>query len=79
MVDAELPREDMASLLRWYVDHGLDETIGEEAIDRFGVAPASLPLGNGLAVPIELEPAKRVNDLIDVLRRGALPVRVLDA
>ena len=43
-----LAREDLASLLQWYVDHGLDETIGEEAVDRFAlpppaaVAPASL-------------------------------------
>lgn len=36
-------REDLASLLKWYVDQGYDETIGEEAVDRFAIvaqAPA---------------------------------------
>jgi uracil-DNA glycosylase len=36
---ASLPHEDLAALLKWYVDHGLDETIGEEAIDRFAALP----------------------------------------
>jgi DNA polymerase len=34
-------REEMAALLRWYVDHGIEETIGEEAIDRLA-APAAV-------------------------------------
>jgi uracil-DNA glycosylase len=40
-----LPHEDLAALLKWYVDHGLDETIGEEAIDRFAASspPAAIP------------------------------------
>jgi DNA polymerase len=41
-----IPRENLAALLKWYVDHGLDETIGEEAIDRFAPpppAPVSAP------------------------------------
>ena len=42
---ASLPHEDLAALLKWYVDHGLDETIGEEAIDRFAASspPAAIP------------------------------------
>jgi uracil-DNA glycosylase len=50
-----LPREDLASLLKWYVDHGLDETIGEDAIDRFALpppaaaAPPSAPARNATA------------------------------
>ena len=41
MAEAAIPREDLAALLRWYVDQGLDETIGEEAVDRLApVAPA---------------------------------------
>ena len=39
MEEPAIPREDLASLLKWYVDHGLDETIGEEAIDRFAPPP----------------------------------------
>ena len=36
---AAFPRENVAALLQWYVDHGLDETIGEEAVDRFALPP----------------------------------------
>jgi uracil-DNA glycosylase family 4 len=32
-------REDIASLLKWYVDQGFDETVGEVAIDRFAAPP----------------------------------------
>ena len=39
MNGAAHPHEDIASLLKWYVDHGLDETIGEEAVDRFALPP----------------------------------------
>jgi uracil-DNA glycosylase family 4 len=28
-----------AALLRWYVDHGVDEAIGEEPVDRFAMPP----------------------------------------
>ena len=42
MTDAVL-RDDVASLLRWYVDNGLDETIGEVAIDRLAPAPPQAP------------------------------------
>ena len=35
-----IPRDDLASLLKWYVDNGLDETIGEVPVDRFAPAPA---------------------------------------
>lgn len=38
-MEAALSPQDAAALLRWYVDHGLDETIGEEAIDRFALPP----------------------------------------
>lgn len=40
-----LAREDVESLLRWYVDQGIDEAIGEAAIDRFAAPPPqALPL-----------------------------------
>jgi len=40
-----LAREDIESLLRWYVDQGIDEAIGEAAIDRFAAPPPqALPL-----------------------------------
>jgi len=41
-----IAREELESLLRWYVDQGIDEAIGEEAIDRFAVpaAPQAAPV-----------------------------------
>ena len=43
-------RADMSALLRWYVEQGIDETIGEEAVDRLAApvpvatpAPATAP------------------------------------
>ena len=39
MTETQLAPEDAAALLRWYVDHGIDETIGEEPIDRFALPP----------------------------------------
>ncbi|MDP2333068.1 MAG: uracil-DNA glycosylase [Reyranella sp.] len=41
MIASAPPREDLAALLKWYVDHGLDETIGEEAVDRLALSPAA--------------------------------------
>jgi len=39
MTEAAFAPQDAAALLRWYVDHGIDETIGEDAIDRFAIPP----------------------------------------
>ena len=39
MTEAAASRADIAALLKWYVDQGLDETIGEEAIDHFAMPP----------------------------------------
>ena len=39
MIESAFSPQDAAALLRWYVDHGIDETIGEEAIDRFALPP----------------------------------------
>ncbi len=55
MAEPAASREDIASLLKWYVDQGLDETIGEEAIDRFATpaaAPASVPARASAPTPI---------------------------
>jgi DNA polymerase len=38
-VTQAIAREDLASLLKWYVDHDVDETIGEDAVDRFALPP----------------------------------------
>ena len=39
MTDVSLAPDAAAALLRWYVDQGLDEAIGETAIDRFALPP----------------------------------------
>jgi len=54
---ASVPREDLAVLLKWYVDHGLDETIGEDAVDRFALPPppAAAPPQNATA-PTPIRP-----------------------
>jgi DNA polymerase len=50
---------DLASLLKWYVEQGLDETIGEQAIDRFALAvqpPIEAPAATATA-PTPFRPA----------------------
>ena len=43
-MNQSIAREDLESLLKWYVDQGIDEAIGEEAIDRFAVpVPTPVP------------------------------------
>lgn len=42
MSDPALSHPDPAALLRWYVDQGVDEAIGEDAIDRFAPPPAAV-------------------------------------
>jgi len=52
--------EDLASLLKWYVEQGLDETIGEEAIDRFAAVaqqPAAAVTPTAPAAPTPFRPA----------------------
>jgi DNA polymerase len=39
MAGTAVPREDLAALLRWYVDQGLDEAIAEQPVDRFAAPP----------------------------------------
>lgn len=55
-MQAALTPQDAAALLRWYVDHGLDETIGEDAIDRFALPPpaAVAPVPSAPAAPTPL-------------------------
>ena len=53
--------EDLASLLKWYVEQGLDETIGEQAIDRFSLVvqpPAATPaVATAPTAPTPFRPA----------------------
>lgn len=43
--------DGVAALLRWYVDNGIDEAIGEEPIDRFAVPPPPPPPTAVASVP----------------------------
>ena len=47
---------DPAALLRWYVDAGVDETIGEQSVDRFSL-PKAAPRPAASPLPMEPRPA----------------------
>jgi uracil-DNA glycosylase len=49
-------RHELAALLRWYVDHGVDEAIAEQPIDRFQPVP---PATRAPAVPSRPAPATK--------------------
>src|SRR5262249_23385768 len=51
----------------------------EQLVERLAVAVGALALADRALVPVELEPAQGVEDLLDVLRGRALAVGVLDA
>jgi uracil-DNA glycosylase family 4 len=69
-----IAREDLESLLRWYVDQGIDETIGEEAIDRFAApAPQAAPppvQQQAPATPTPIRPAPAAPTPL----RGPVPI-----
>jgi uracil-DNA glycosylase family 4 len=81
MAEPAALREDIASLLRWYVDQGLDETIGEDAVDRFAApppvaAPSPAPARAVAAptpvrAPVPLESPQLVEDARAIARRCA--------
>ena len=50
----------------------------EQRLQRLRVALGALALEDRPLVPVELQPAQRAEDLLDVLRRGALSIGVLD-
>jgi DNA polymerase len=57
----QLARGDLAALLKWYVDNGVDETIGEVPIDRFA-PPAPPPVAQAAPAVIPhpvSQPAQR--------------------
>jgi uracil-DNA glycosylase len=67
-----IAREDIESLLRWYVDQGIDEAIGEEAIDRFA-APAPPPAAMPAPPPPAATPIRPAPASPAVLR-GPVPI-----
>jgi uracil-DNA glycosylase family 4 len=60
MASAQPSREDLAALLRWYVDHGVDDVTGDHPVDRLA-APAVVEVRAGLALrataPTPIRPA----------------------
>jgi DNA polymerase len=52
MTDAAPASTDLAALLRWYVEQGLDETIGEVAIDRFALPPPVVVAAPAAPTPV---------------------------
>jgi len=60
MSDLVLATDDLAALLRWYVEQGLDETIGEETVDRFALPPpVSMPASARADTAVAAVPAAR--------------------
>jgi len=48
VIEISVSREELVALLQWHVDQGVDETIGDEPVDRFA-APAPSPAPVGIA------------------------------
>lgn len=72
-MNQSIAREDLESLLKWYVDQGIDETIGEEAIDRFAAPtpPAPMPVQPQVQAPT---PIRAVPPAAPAVLRGPVPI-----
>jgi uracil-DNA glycosylase family 4 len=62
MTGAQPSRDDLAALLKWYVDLGVDETVVDEPVDRFATSAAAaieLPAApvRAAAAPTPVRPA----------------------
>ena len=51
MADTNVPRQDVIAILRWQVEHGIDEAIGEEAVDRFALPPPAAAAARPVRAP----------------------------
>lgn len=68
-------REDVASLLRWYLEQGIDEAIGEEAIDRFAAPPPPPAVTAPLPAPTRAPaPARPASPPAPSVLRGPVPI-----
>src|SRR6185312_16846367 len=63
--------EGAAALLRWYVEQGVDEAIGEEPIDRFAAPP---PPAAAVAVTPIAPAAPRAPPPLPAAPRGPVPL-----
>src|SRR6185436_13558174 len=48
-----------AALLKWYVEQGVDDVVGEEAVDRFALPTAASPTPKAVAPAAEPTPLRR--------------------
>jgi DNA polymerase len=71
MAEPAIAREDLAALLRWYVDQGIDEAIGEDAIDRFAAPP---PQAVAAAAPVPQRAATTVRAPAAPAARAPVPL-----
>lgn len=62
--------EGAAALLRWYVESGVDEAIGEEPIDRFAIPPPA----PAIVAPVASPPAARAPAPIRPVATAAPPL-----
>jgi uracil-DNA glycosylase len=70
-----IAREDLESLLKWYVDQGIDETIGEDAIDRFAAPPpASTPAAIPPTEAAPPTPVRTASPPVVTPLRGPVPI-----
>jgi DNA polymerase len=68
-----LGREDLTALLKWYVDNGLDEAIGEVPVDRF--APPPPPDATpATPAPIQRPPSQPVQRAPSPVVRAPVPI-----
>jgi uracil-DNA glycosylase len=77
-MNQSIASEDLASLLRWYVDQGLDEAIGEEPVDRFAApAPAPAPAPRQVAAQAVVQaptPIRPAAPPAPAVVRGPVPI-----
>ena len=72
MTEAAFSPLDAAALLRWYVDQGIDEAIGEDAVDRFALPP---PAAATAAAPAMAAPTAAPSAPTPIRPAAPLPQR----
>jgi len=74
-MNPSIASDDLGSLLKWYIDQGLDETIGEEAVDRF--TPPSYPVASASTPSLpraQIPPPPRVPSSAAPAIRSPVPI-----
>jgi DNA polymerase len=71
MANLDTPLTDPAAVLRWYLDAGVDEAMGDAPLDRFAAASAPSPLPPAQATPA-VTPA-RASQTVPQPQAGLMP------